>query len=171
MCLWIWSYCKPIKIRKRHGCLLPLCFGHPVEQLLHTVLLATPGQQWFWSPSLNTPSNWKKKIIIIKEGERPAIRENYELQWWHRPCRKEQLPSPVFLPGESHEQRSLVCYSSWGCKEPDTTEWLTLLRALEASAPKAQGLKHWVWTDFQLPKPGNLCLNKPYNLFKKILFD
>ena len=26
----------------------------------------------------------------------------------------------------SHEQRSLVRYSSWGCKESDTTEQLTL---------------------------------------------
>ena len=29
---------------------------------------------------------------------------------------------PVFLPGESHEQKSLVGYSPWGCKEPDTIE-------------------------------------------------
>ena len=28
----------------------------------------------------------------------------------------------VFLPGESHGQRSLVGYSPWGCKESDTTE-------------------------------------------------
>ena len=33
---------------------------------------------------------------------------------------------PVFLPGESHGQRSLVGYSPWGCKELDMTEWLTL---------------------------------------------
>ena len=33
---------------------------------------------------------------------------------------------PVFLPGESHRQRSLAGYSPWGCKEPDTTERLTL---------------------------------------------
>jgi len=31
-------------------------------------------------------------------------------------------PSPVFLPGEFHGQRSLVGYSPWGCKELDTTE-------------------------------------------------
>ena len=31
---------------------------------------------------------------------------------------------PVFLPGKSHGWRSLVVYSPWGCKEPDTTEWL-----------------------------------------------
>ena len=29
---------------------------------------------------------------------------------------------PVFLPGESHGQRSLAGYSPWGCKESDTTE-------------------------------------------------
>ena len=28
----------------------------------------------------------------------------------------------VFLPGESHGQRSLVSYSLWGCKESDMTE-------------------------------------------------
>ncbi|KAM7233308.1 hypothetical protein CapIbe_015444, partial [Capra ibex] len=31
-------------------------------------------------------------------------------------------PSPVFLPGKSHGQRSLVGYSPWGCKELDMTE-------------------------------------------------
>ena len=32
------------------------------------------------------------------------------------PWRKEQLPTAVFLPGESHGQRSLVGCSPWGCK-------------------------------------------------------
>ena len=31
-------------------------------------------------------------------------------------------PTPVFSPGESHGQRSLVGYSPWGRKESDTTE-------------------------------------------------
>ena len=31
-------------------------------------------------------------------------------------------PTPVFLPGKSHGQRSMVGYSPWGCKESDTTE-------------------------------------------------
>ena len=43
------------------------------------------------------------------------------------PWRKEWQPTPVFLPEESHRQRSLVGYSLWGCKESDTTEQLTLL--------------------------------------------
>ena len=32
------------------------------------------------------------------------------------------MPTPVFLPGESHGQRSLLGYRPWGCKELDTTE-------------------------------------------------
>ena len=31
----------------------------------------------------------------------------------------------MFLPGESHGQRSLVGYSPWRCKELDTTAWLS----------------------------------------------
>ena len=36
--------------------------------------------------------------------------------------RREQLPNPVFLPGEFHEQRSLVGYSSRGHKD---STWLS----------------------------------------------
>ena len=39
---------------------------------------------------------------------------------------KGWLPSPVFLPGEFHGQRSLMGYSSLGHKESDRTEELTL---------------------------------------------
>ena len=38
------------------------------------------------------------------------------------PWRRAWQPSPGFLPGESHGQRSLAGYSPWGCKESDTTE-------------------------------------------------
>ena len=33
------------------------------------------------------------------------------------PCRREGLLTPVFLPGESHGQRSLMGYSPWGHEE------------------------------------------------------
>ena len=42
--------------------------------------------------------------------------------------RREWQPTPVFLPGKSHEQRTLVGYSPWGCKELDITEQLTHIR-------------------------------------------
>ena len=31
-------------------------------------------------------------------------------------------PTPVFLPGESHGQKSLVGYSPWDCKESNMTK-------------------------------------------------
>ena len=40
------------------------------------------------------------------------------------PWRRKWKPTPVFLPGESHGQRSLVGYSPQGHKESDTTERL-----------------------------------------------
>ena len=42
------------------------------------------------------------------------------------PWRGEEQPTPVFLPGEFHGQRSLVGYSLWDCKELDTSKQLTL---------------------------------------------
>ena len=38
------------------------------------------------------------------------------------PWRKKWQPTPVFLPGESHGQRSLVGYSPRARKESDVTE-------------------------------------------------
>ena len=38
------------------------------------------------------------------------------------PWRRAWQPTPVFLPGESHGQRSLAGYGPWGHKELDTTE-------------------------------------------------
>ena len=35
--------------------------------------------------------------------------------------RRKWQPTPVFLAGKSHGQRSLAGYSPWGCKELDTT--------------------------------------------------
>ena len=37
--------------------------------------------------------------------------------WW----RKWQ-PTPIFLPGESHREKSLAGYGPQGCKESDMTE-------------------------------------------------
>ena len=40
------------------------------------------------------------------------------------PLERKWQPTPVVLPGESHGQRSLVGYSSWGCTESDTIKRL-----------------------------------------------
>ena len=41
---------------------------------------------------------------------------------WEDPWRRKWQPIPVFLPGKSHQQRSLAGYSPWGRKELDMTE-------------------------------------------------
>ena len=57
----------------------------------------------------------------------PAIQETqFQSLRQEDPLRRAWLSTPVFLPGKSHGQRSLMDYSPWGHKEPDTTEQLTL---------------------------------------------
>ena len=57
-------------------------------------------------------------LLCGKHGFSPWVRKI--------PWRRAWQPTPVFLPGESHGQRSLAGYSSSGCKEWDTMEWLTV---------------------------------------------
>ena len=45
---------------------------------------------------------------------------------WEDPLEEGMAPTPVFLPGEPHGQRSLVGYSPWGYKEPDMTLQLSM---------------------------------------------
>ena len=45
---------------------------------------------------------------------------------WEDPQRREWQPTPIFLPGKSHGQRSLVGCSSWIHKESDKTGRLPL---------------------------------------------
>ena len=47
----------------------------------------------------------------------------------------------MFLPGEFHGQRTLVGYSSWGRKDSDITEQLTLISAQYVFAFEEQKLK------------------------------
>ena len=79
----------------------------------------------------------------------------YYLLTWGRKWK----PTPVFLPGEFHGQRSLVGYDPWGRKESDTTVhtaliWLGLScgtwdlvswPGIEPRPPAlgAQSLSHW----------------------------
>ena len=55
----------------------------------------------------------------------PTVRRPSFDSWVEKiPWRRERQPTPVFVPGESHGQRSLVGYSPWGRTESDTTERL-----------------------------------------------
>ena len=50
----------------------------------------------------------------------PAMQETQvQSLGWEDPLEKGWQPTPVFLPGESHGQRSLIGYSPWGREESD----------------------------------------------------
>ena len=79
------------------------------------------------------------KIYLVAQMAKnlPAMQET-QFNPWDRKIlwRREWLPTPVFLPGEFHEQRSLVGYSPWGPKDSDTTDWLTLLLSCSSISKK-----------------------------------
>ena len=53
----------------------------------------------------------------------PAMQETgFDPGVGKNPWRRKWPPTPVFLPGEFHEQRSLTGYSAWGLTESDATE-------------------------------------------------
>ena len=80
---------------------------------------------WPWVTSAIFDKDAKLVAPMVKNP--PAMQEiQVRSLGWKIPWRKERLPTPVFLPGNIYGQRSLAGYSSWGCKELDTTEWLTL---------------------------------------------
>ena len=56
-----------------------------------------------------------KNLPAVREAQARSLNQEDSLE-------KEWLPTPVFSPGESHGQRSLLGYSPWDCKESDTTE-------------------------------------------------
>ena len=70
----------------------------------------------------------------------PKILCSFLISCW----RRKWQPTPVFLPGEFHGQRSLVGCSPWGHKESDTTErWLSLTQLTHSSV---------IYLDFPPPK-------------------
>ena len=89
-----------------------------------------------WATSLSLQSNKSAGLLRWLSGKRICLRcrrcKRWGLHPWVEkiPWRREWQPIPVFLPGESHGQRSLVGYSPWGHKESDTTEWLSTHRWL-----------------------------------------
>ena len=121
----------------------PLSFTQPFWKFLRILCNGGHPKSPFTASSLQ----WCFQILLgeylswILECSVPSIIGNYRLPWWLRwsrihlqcgrpgfdpwvgkiPWRRKWQPTPVFLLGESHGQRSLVGYSSWGHKELDTT--------------------------------------------------
>jgi len=63
-------------------------------------------------------SLWLKQEGIHLQCRRPGFDPWVRKILW----RRKWQPTPIFLPGKSHGQRSLVGYSPWAHKEYDMTE-------------------------------------------------
>ena len=63
-------------------------------------------------------SSGNEPACQCRRSKRPRVNP------WVRemPWRRTWQPTPIFLPGDSHGQRSLVGYSPQGLKESDMTE-------------------------------------------------
>ena len=87
--------------------------------------------------------SWASLVAQLVKNP-PAMQQTWvgKIPWW-----RERLPTPVFWPGEFHG-----LYSSWGHKELDMTEWLSLSGAREryrkinhSSHPE---IKHYIFKIF-----------------------
>ena len=78
------------------------------------------------------------KILLLHQGfpdglvvkHPPAIardaEDRFDLWVGKMPWKRKWHPTSVFLPGKLNGQKSLLGYSPWGHKEPDTTKQLSV---------------------------------------------
>ena len=65
----------------------------------------------------------KKTKKQLPAYAREPKRHRFDDPWVGKiPWRRAWQPTPIFMPGESQGQRSLVGYNSWDCQESDTIE-------------------------------------------------
>ena len=83
------------------------------------------GMGRLWRADHPAPSLGRLGLIQVSSGN------DWSRKW---------QPTPVFLPGRSHGQSSLVGYSPWSRKESDTTEH-THIRVLPESTLSVKHLK------------------------------
>ena len=74
-------------------------------------------QLWNCQVFLSCNKNYLRTITAVLEL---YVRVYSTIYSWEPPLEKEMETTPVFLPRESHGQRSLAGYCPWGHKESDT---------------------------------------------------
>ena len=125
------------------ACQTPLSVGFPRQEYWRGLPFSSAGD--LLDPGIALPSPALAVRFFTTELTEKPILERWVhggsgLPWWlsrkgsafnagdpgwipgsgQSPWRRKWQPTPVFLPGKSLRQRSLVGYSPWGCKESDT---------------------------------------------------
>ena len=84
------------------------------------------GSEWLTTPLWLSGSLGSFFVMLFHKKPAWQFRrlKRHRFNIWVRkfPWRRAWQPTLVFLPGEAHEQMSLMGYSPWGRKESDMTE-------------------------------------------------
>ena len=83
-----------------------------------------PGSERSTGEGIGYPLQYSWASLVTQLVKKPPTMQETWVRSlvWEDPLEKgKAIPTPVFWPGEFHE-----LYSPWGCKESDTTEWLSL---------------------------------------------
>ena len=86
---------------------------------------------------------WQSHLVLWCTGNEPACQcTRRGLGPWvgKTPWRRKWKPTPLFLTGKSHGQRSLAGYSPWGRKESDTIEHTCLPSVTSVLSPDLEPL-------------------------------
>ena len=89
-----------------------------LELIYHTVLISAAQQ------SDSATHLGASQVALVVKNLQPVqrLRRLGFHPWVGKiPWRRKWQPTPVFVPGKSHRQKSLAGYSPWGRKESDTT--------------------------------------------------
>ena len=110
-------------------------------------------ERW-WTPVFPKNRLWRFcSAMKASKGKSYQLIIEIELYWWISgkelacqfrrhgfdpwlgkiPWRRKWKPTPVFLPGKSHGQRSLASCSPWGCRELHMTDCSTQQQVFESA--------------------------------------
>ena len=88
-------------------------------------VLGRPEDRMKGTAFLKSKPQIQSSLVAQTVKNLPAMQETFN-PWVEKiPWRKKWQPTPVFLPGKSHGQRSLAGCSPWSHKELDTTDRVT----------------------------------------------
>ena len=96
---------------------------HPLSCVINTIF-NTPQKKTNLNIQKTDHGIWSH-YFMANRWENNGSNERLYFGGLQNHCQRRQWhPTPVFLPGKSHGQRSLVCCSPWGRWESGTTEQL-----------------------------------------------
>ena len=166
--LWCWRRLLgvPWMARRSNKSILkeisPECSLEGLVEAETPILWPPDTKSWLIGKDPDAGKNWGQ--------EEKGMTEDEMVGWHHR------IDGHGFgwTPGVGDGQGGLVCCSSWGCKELDTTEWLnwtelnwTLCYSLKARSSFSPIL---FFLKIALPIQGLLCFHTNLNVFVLVLW-